>query len=289
MRIVQFSDVHIREDFSWREAPKFGWRRTVALGELKFGGRARDFGDAGGTLANLAEAIEREAPGLILFSGDFTALSTHREFADARALLKNLLREPRRFCAVPGNHDRYTPASVNERRFEQYFGDCQTSDLPEFALSTGYPFVRLFGDTLAVIGLDTSLLAPFPGISFGRLDFGSLDRLRRILALDEIQRRRVMVLMHHAPFGPKGRPDTPTHGLQRSRPLMEVLMRHPRLTIHCGHIHRRYQLPAAASHPPIFNPGSGTLHGSPGFFAFELSDTSGEIESVREVRIEAAG
>ena len=287
MRIVQFSDVHVREDFSFLEAPRFGWRRTAALTELKFGGRARDFGDAGGTFRSLVTAMEARRPDHVLFSGDFTALATEREFAEARDILGDWAKDPARFSAVPGNHDRYTEGSVRERRYERYFGHLLQSDLPELQTDSGFPFVRLLRDSAAVVGLDTTRLAPLPGLSFGEIRPAELRCLDRLLRTDALQSRSVMLLMHHAPFGPEGRPDTPTHGLWRLARFLEVVRQHPRLTIHCGHIHRRYDLAACPEHPRILNPGSGTLHSGPGFYVMEIDDDGG-ILSVDEVKVPIA-
>lgn len=284
MRIVHFSDVHVREDFSFREAPKIGWRRTAALTELKFGGRARDFGDAGGTFRTLVSAMTALKPDHVLFSGDFTALATEKEFSQAREILGDWADSPDRFSAVPGNHDRYTAGSIRARRYERHFGHLLQSDLPDLQTDSGFPFVRFLGNAAAVVGIDTTRLAPLPGLSFGEVRPAELHCLDSLLHSDALQRRHVMLLMHHAPFGPRGRPDTPTHGLWRLARFLKVVRQHPRLTILCGHIHRRYDLAADETHPRILNPGSGTLHNGPGFYVMDLDDT-GSLRSVEEVRV----
>lgn len=287
MRIVHFSDVHVREGFPLSQSFRYGWRRAACEANMRLSGRARDFGDAGGTFRNLMAKIEELKPDHVIFSGDFTASATPLEFRQAKEILGGLAQDRARFSAVPGNHDRYTAGSVATRRYEAHFGHLLESDLPGFATSKGYPFVRLVGEALAVVGVDTTRLAPIPGLSFGEIPLEELAALGRILEQPEIQRRHVMLLMHHVPFGPSGRPDTPTHGLWHRELFLDVVRRHPRLTLHCGHVHRRYVLPATASCPRIFNPGSGTLHRGPGFFVLDL-DGDGEIASFQEVAVPIA-
>lgn len=287
MRLIHFSDVHVRETFPLRALPRFGWRRAAALFELEVCGRGRRFGDSLSTLRRLTASMAALEPDHVLFSGDFTALATPREFAWAREALGPLADDRRRFSAVPGNHDRYTRGSVREERFERFFGHLLESDLPEFQGARGFPFVHLVGDTLAVIGLDTTRLAPLPGLAFGRIDPEQRRNLSRILKSDAIRERAVALLMHHAPRSSRGLADTPTHGLVGADALLRSLAARPRTSIHFGHIHQRYFLPACDAHPHLFNAGAGTLRRAPGFWVIEL-DAGGRIASSREVTLEDA-
>lgn len=281
MRLIHFSDVHVREAFPLRALPRFGWRRAAALFELEVCGRGQQFGDSLDTLRRLTAAMVALRPDHVLFSGDFTALATPREFAWAKEALGPLVSDRRRFSAVPGNHDRYTRGSVRAHRFERFFGHLLESDLPELQGARGFPFVHLVGDRLAVIGLDTTRLAPLPGLAFGQLDGEQRYLLAQILDAEAVRERAVALLMHHAPLGARGRCDTPTHGLFGAGDLLRALARRPRTSLHFGHIHQRYWLPASAVRPHLFNAGAGTLRRAPGFWVIDL-DAQGQIASARE-------
>lgn len=287
MRLIHFSDVHVRETFPLRDLPRFGWRRAAALFELEVCGRGQQFGDSRSTLQCLTAAMTSLEPDHVLFSGDFTALATPREFAWAKEALGPLAEDRQRFSAVPGNHDRYTRGSMRQGRFEHFFGHLLASDLPEFQGERGFPFVHLVGDALAVVGLDTTRLAPLPGLAFGQVDPEQRQLLARILDSPALQDRAVALLMHHAPRCARDRADTPTHGLLGAEALLRSLAGRPRTSIHFGHIHQRYFLPASEAHPHLFNAGAGTLRRAPGFWVIDL-DAQGQISSAREVTIEGS-
>lgn len=284
MRLIHFSDVHIREIFAPRELPRVGWRRAAAIFELEVCGRARRFGDSLSTLRRLVDAMTALEPDRVLFSGDFTAMATEREFTWAREAVAPLI-DSGRLSAVPGNHDRYTRGSVREGRFERFFGSLLQSDLPDAQGKGGFPFVHLIGESLAVIGLDTTRLAPLPGLAFGEIDRTQRELLARILDRDEVRRRAVAILLHHAPLNASGHADTPTHGLRGGSDLLRALKDRPRTSLHFGHIHQRYFLPANGSRPHLFNAGAGTMRPTPGFWVIDLN-ARGEIESAREVTLE---
>lgn len=284
MRLIHFSDVHIREIFAPRELPRVGWRRAAAIFELEVCGRARRFGDSLSTLRRLVDAMTALEPDRVLFSGDFTAMATEREFTWAREAVAPLI-DSGRLSAVPGNHDRYTRGSVREGRFERFFGSLLQSDLPDAQGKGGFPFVHLIGESLAVIGLDTTRLAPLPGLAFGEIDHTQRELLARILDRDEVRRRAVAILLHHAPLNASGHADTPTHGLRGGDDLLRSLTGRPRTSLHFGHIHQRYFLPANSARPHLFNAGAGTMRPTPGFWVIDLN-AHGEIESAREVTLE---
>ncbi|MDR0966730.1 MAG: metallophosphoesterase [Myxococcales bacterium] len=287
MRLIHFSDVHVRELFSLRELPRFGWRRALALLELSLAGRGRQFGDSLTTLRRLVATMETFAPDHILFSGDFTALATPHEFEWAKEVLGPWASDPRRLSVVPGNHDRYTRRSVRERRFERCFGALLESDLPRLQGSAGFPFVRLVGERLAVIGLDTTRLAPFPGLAFGRIDPGQRRLLEDILESEAVRNRAVALLLHHAPLSPHGRPDTLTHGLVDAPELLARLAGRPRTSMHFGHIHHRYWLAANETRPHLFDAGAGTMRCAPGFWVIDLDD-AGNVADARDVVLSRA-
>src|SRR5262249_46156566 len=145
---------------------KLGWRRWLALGELKLG-RALAFADAEASLSQIARRANGDGVDHLVVSGDGTAYSLEAEFSRARAAPGGIAPDPPRCPGMPGNHDRYTPGALATRRFEKYFGQLLVSDLPEYCREGPFPFVRLVGQEAAVVGLCSARVPPIPGFSMG--------------------------------------------------------------------------------------------------------------------------
>jgi 3',5'-cyclic AMP phosphodiesterase CpdA len=268
MRFVHCSDVHITADYRALSLRRLGWRRWLALLELTVGGRQRAYARAGSLLG----AIAREAEALdahLVLSGDLTAYALESEFAGARAALGALGADPRRCTVVPGNHDAFTRGSVRTRRFERHFGHLLDTDLPEYRREGPYPFVRLLGEEAAVVGLCSARLPPAPGLAFGAIGRAQLDGLSALLDDARLAGRAVLVVVHHAPLGPDGRPDSALHGLRDARALF-ARVRGPRFAVLHGHIHARYHLPASAQRPHLLCAGSSTEAGREGYWVIEV-------------------
>src|SRR5262249_21315840 len=118
--------------------------------------RGRFFREVPQKLAALGHFARAEAIDLALCSGDYTAIGTHAELKSARAAIAPLTELPHGYVTVPGNHDLYAKDALRDGRFERYFGDLQRSDFPEHAIDGGYPFVRLIGSELAVVGVNSA-------------------------------------------------------------------------------------------------------------------------------------
>ena len=114
LRVAHITDLHVER------TPRAGEllnKRAVGAVNLYLLGRKAHFTEA--TIAGLVEALLREAPDLVVCTGDLTATATEDEFLAARELLAPVLeRFP--FLVLPGNHDVYTGESVG--RFARHFG-----------------------------------------------------------------------------------------------------------------------------------------------------------------------
>ena len=271
MRIVHLSDVHVQIDYRAMPLRQMGWRRAVAQLELQTMGRARLYLEAERCLRTIAAEIDALEADHVLLSGDLTCLAVDQEFEGVRRALAPLSSDPRRLSVIPGNHDRYTRGSAVERRFEHHFGHLLKSDLPGYALETGYPCVRLVGEEIAVIGLDSSQVAPLPGIVYGTVGRRQLKALSRLLDDPKLKDRFLCVMVHHAPLNASGVPDSPTHGLRDAKALLSLLGGRP-CSVHHGHIHRRYWHEATASRPHLFGAGSSTSLGDEGYWVLEIAD-----------------
>jgi 3',5'-cyclic AMP phosphodiesterase CpdA len=281
MRFLHCSDVHVTDDYGARQLLRLGWRRWIALVELQLGGRARRFAHAENALQQIARDAEALAVDHLIVSGDLTAYSMPDEFTRARAALAPWTDNPLRASVIPGNHDRYTPGSLNSHRFERSFGQLLGSDLPEQAVEDGFPVVRLLGETDAVVGLCSARVPRFPGMSFGVIGKPQLAALERIIADPRLRGRAVLVAVHHAPYKANGRPDRLSHGLVDAEDLLGLLPG-PRFAVLHGHIHHRFHHPATAGRPHIFGAGSSTEAGDEGYWVIETA--GGQIAGARALR-----
>jgi 3',5'-cyclic AMP phosphodiesterase CpdA len=267
--VLHLSDVHVQVDYLRLPLRRFGWRRAVAQLEFTLLNRSSYYRDAQATLRRIAAEASAVGADHVVLTGDLTGLALEEEFAQAREALGPLAEDPSRFSLIPGNHDRYTAHAVRQRRFERHFGHLLKSDLPHLALEDGYPYVRLVGDSLAVVGLDSTRLPPVPGLSFGALGKRQLAALAKILQAPELARRAVLALVHHAPLHRSGRKDNLVHGLWDAGALLELLTGRA-ASIHHGHIHHRYWLEANSSRPHIFNAGTATCRGEEGYWLIDF-------------------
>jgi 3',5'-cyclic AMP phosphodiesterase CpdA len=281
LRLIHLSDVHVQIDYTSLPLRRLGWRRTIAQIEMHWLRRASLFERAAETLHQIALDADRLGADHVLLSGDLTGLAYDEEFAEVLAALGPLARDPKRLSIVPGNHDRYTAHSVRDRRFERYLGHLLQSDLPQYCGKDGYPFVRLVGDQLAVVGLDSTRLAPFPGLVFGSLGADQLHRLEALLADPALKGRGIAVMLHHAPLARWGGTDTVTHGLWDARRLLHVLEGRS-CALHFGHIHQRYWHRATEHHPHLFSAGSSTMLGDEGYWLVDWE--GGCVASARVMR-----
>ena len=271
MRFLHCSDVHITGDYRTPSIFALGWRRWPALGELFIKGRAHHFEHAPTTLRQIVTDAKTLAVDHLIVSGDLTAYSLEQEFDGAKAALEPWVQDRQRCTIVPGNHDTYTPGCLRDHRFARRFGHLLESDLPETTREGQFPFVRLLGDQVAVIGLLSARVPIVPGASFGVIGERQLEGLDAILADPKLQGRAVLVVVHHAPLTAEGVPDSPNHGLVDAKALFRRIPGERFAILH-GHIHRRFHHEPTASRPHIFGAGSSTQQGREGYWVIDVED-----------------
>ncbi|MEO7456445.1 MAG: metallophosphoesterase [Gemmatimonadaceae bacterium] len=280
MRFLHCSDLHITQDYLHAPKLRLGWRRWLAMFELTFGGRASGYRDARKTLRAIAADLDRHGAEHLLISGDLTAYSTDTEFRDALTALGSVATSRDTCSVIPGNHDRFTSHAVRDRRFEKYFGHLMETDLPEYRLASGFPFVHLKGEEAAVVGLSSAQLR-FPGFAQGTVGREQRDALAKIIADPRMAERAVIVMVHHAPLRRSGRPDSAFHGLTDGVELLDLLPG-PRFALVHGHLHDRFHHPATASRPHVFCAGSSSLRSREGYWVIDVADgvvTGGAIHA----------
>ncbi len=273
MRFLHLSDVHVTQDYFKAPFRKLGWRRAMALFELTVGGRAKKYAAARDRISQMVhDEAKRHGADHVILSGDLTAYATRWEFEGAKAALGELAEDTSRLTLIPGNHDVYTPGAYDTKRFEHYFGGLLKSDLPEHPPTDGaFPFVRLLGEDVAVVGLMSGRVPPVPGLSFGVVGRKQLATLRDILDNPKLKHRAVLVVVHHAPVAPSGRKDRFFHGLMDADQLLRMLPG-PRFAVLHGHIHKRYHHPATDKRPHTFGAGSSTEDGHEGYWIIDVRD-----------------
>lgn len=271
MRVLHVSDVHI--SLGLGRVPLTDWPgKRLAGGVNLLRGRGRRFEDALAKLACLAELSGSERVDLVVCSGDFTAMGTDAELAAARRAFEPILQSAAEFVCVAGNHDLYTRNVVRERRFEKHFGDLLTTDLPELRVDGTWPTVRLLGEQVAVVALNSARPNPAPWVSSGRIPAEQLASLTAILGRPEIERRLVLVVTHYAPCLADGSPDTPSHGLENAEAFLRECAGLDGGAILCGHVHRTYRVRLPAIGPEIFCAGSATMNDLEGFWLLDVDD-----------------
>ena len=271
MRFLHLSDVHVTQDYLRVPLRRLGWRRAIAMWELTVGGRQKRYTHSRRTIERILEERHQHQVDHVILSGDLTAYATRWEFEQARAALGTLAEDRSRFTVIPGNHDVYTPGAYNTRRFEQYFGHLLESDLPEYTRDGAFPFVRLLGEDVALIGLMSARVPPVPGLSFGVVGRKQLGALRDLVHHERLRHRAVLVVVHHAPVAPSGKKDHLFHGLLDADQLL-ALLPGPRFAVLHGHIHQRYHHPATDKRPHTFGAGSSTEGGHEGYWIIDVRD-----------------
>jgi 3',5'-cyclic AMP phosphodiesterase CpdA len=269
MRFLHLSDVHVTQDYLRVPLRRLGWRRAIAMWELTVGGRQKRYTHSRRTIERILEDRHRHHVDHVILSGDLTAYATRWEFEQVRAALGELAEDRSRITVIPGNHDVYTPGAYNTRRFEHYFGHLLESDLPEYTRDGAFPFVRLLGSEVAVIGLMSARVPPVPGLSFGVVGRKQLSGLQEALQDERLRSRAVLVVVHHAPVAPSGRKDHFFHGLLDSDQLLALLPGSRFAVLH-GHIHKRYHHPATDERPHTFGAGSSTEGGHEGYWIIDV-------------------
>ena len=269
IRALHFSDVHV--DVPASQIPLGDW-----LGKRLIGGanhalrRGRHFREAREKLSALASFAASAQIDLSVCTGDYTVLGSDAELGAAAAAVEPLTRPALGFVTVPGNHDLYVPDTTRERRFEKHFGKWLTTDCPELAVDGGWPLVRIFGDSLAVVAISSARPNPQPWRSSGLVPAAQLEALVRALDDERLRDRFVLVITHYAVRLASGDRDRATHALDNADELMRVLAPRRRVALLHGHVHQRYRLDLPHFGPTILGAGSATMEGREGFWLLEI-------------------
>lgn len=270
-RILHVSDLHVDVPVSQIPARSLANKRLLGLANLLVR-RGSRFSDARRKIAALAAFREEIGADVVVCTGDYTALGSQAEISAARAAVEPLTRAPLGFVTVPGNHDVYVPDAVEDRRFERAFAPFLRSDLPALAPppNATFPLVRLVGEHVAVVAVNSARPNPQPWRSSGRIPADELASLATVLADPRVHERFVLVATHYAPRRRDGSPDTRLHGLENAEALLDACrpLRFGAL-VH-GHIHWRYRVAEPGLALPLLCAGSTTDRGREGLWVLDV-------------------
>jgi len=286
MRVLHISDVHVEVPLArvpWRDwlGKRFFATLIYTLHRRRFFRRVPE------KLAALAGFAAEENGDLVVATGDHTAFGTVPELARARAELAPLMTRPAGFVHVPGNHDLYLPSALRERRFDAAFGDTLETDLPELAVDGVWPIVRLFGEGIAVVAVNSARPNPQPWQSSGAIPSAQIAGLERVLADPRIRARFVFVVTHFAPRLSNGRPDGLLHGLDNADAFLAACRGLERGAILHGHLHDCFRLDLPGL-PPIFCAGSTTHEGREGLWLFDVAGPGAPNATARRGRFDGS-
>lgn len=278
MRILHFSDPHIPAPL--RHVPLGKWLSKRALGGANLlMGRYRSFADAGEKLVALARFKTEQKVDLVLCTGDYTGLGLKHEYEIAVNAVSGLIDAPLGYVNVPGNHDYYLADALREERFRKYFKQTLTSDLPEYQVDGPWPLVRLLGEEVAVIAVNSARPNPLPWRSSGKIPQRQLAEVKKLSRDTRVNDRQVFIMTHYAPLCANGKKDSRLHGLTNGDHFLMTCSEFQQATILCGHIHQCYQVTDKATGQVIFCAGSATVAGKEGFWLFDINGN--EIRAIK--------
>jgi 3',5'-cyclic AMP phosphodiesterase CpdA len=252
--IAHLTDVHLGpiEGF----APRY-WSLKRGLGYANWVRKRRHVHQRA-VLDRIVADMAAERPDHIAVTGDLANIGLPREHINALAWLQ-ALGPGERVTVVPGNHDTYS--RIGRDPGARRWGDYMSGNAEGHAYAAGedFPFVRVIGGTVALIGLDSAVETP-PFMAWGRIGRRQLEALAGVLERLRGAGLFRLVLVHHPPL--RGQADA-SRGLRDAAGLERVLGRGgAELVIH-GHNHRNMLawLPCCAG--PDGAPGRIAVVGAP--------------------------
>lgn len=221
-------------------------RRLAHISDLHFGRTDPE------VVEGLIAELNREAPDLIIASGDFTMRARRKEYAEARAFLDRLSAP---WIAVPGNHDIAYFKLLT--RFFHPFGRYRRF----IARDTEPTFLD---DEIAVVCLNTvRTWAPETDWSQGKITRAQIARTEERLAA--LPGHVFRIVVGHHPFMPPPW-DAEARLVGRADEALDAFRRHGVGLTLAGHLHRHYARFAEASEtgaePDTVAVDRGSMQGS---------------------------
>ena len=269
--ILHFSDIHIGFSLKKLKPHTILNKRAIGIANL-LRGRAKYFDDAILKIEALIRFKKRYDIDIVINTGDYTALGLEHELEIARECVEPLMHPLDRYITVPGNHDIYVLEANSHYRFSANFCNVLHSDMPQYCQKGHWPLIRLIGEDIAVIALNSSKPNPYPWRSDGHIPTIQLNALKKILQDDKIKDRFVFVITHYAPRLSDGKPDSKLHGLHNADDFLEICQDIKHGAILFGHIHKTYRVKLDNLKSELFCAGSATMDTKEGAWMYEISN-----------------
>jgi len=278
-RLLHFSDIHISTAVRYMNWKNWFSKRVVgAINLLR--GRGKYFDDAREKIEALIHFKEANNIHLVVNTGDYTALGLESELRLARNLVDPLMHPPEKYVTVPGNHDIYVNEGKSYYRFFEQFQSVLHNDMPEYCRGGDWPLVRLAGDGVAVIAVNSSRSNPLPWMSSGFIPPAQLDSFEKILMDKRLDGRFLFIITHYAPRLAKGTRDGRLHGIVNAEQFLHRCGAVQSGAILCGHVHETYHVSMEGLNCDIYCAGSATMMGHEGFWIYEVDGTELKAERV---------
>ena len=229
-RIAHLSDVHLLE------------QRTGSYGfSVKFVSVQRPL-DAEGRVAKMRRALATaKAAGAdhLVVSGDLTETGEAAQFERFAEVLHDSGFAPEAVTLVPGNHDAYGGARAWRLALE--------GPLRAFASTSAIANTNGVAIDMAITGVERAGVALLPidvtcvqSIVYcgGELTSATAAALERRLEDRALRDKAVVVVQHHPPFAPPSSVVRLVDGLRGYARLLQLLGRHPNVSLLHGHMHR---------------------------------------------------
>jgi 3',5'-cyclic AMP phosphodiesterase CpdA len=279
VRILHFSDIHVGALVRHMKRKKWLIKRAVgAINLLR--GRASYFDEVEEKMAAMVRFKEENDIDIVINTGDYSALGLEHELALARELVDPMMHPPQNYLTVPGNHDIYVHEGNSHYRFAEQFCSVLQNDLPEYCRGGHYPLIRLIGEDIAVIALNSAKPNPYPWRSDGHIPTRQLEAFEEMLQDERVKGRFLFIMTHYAPRLANGEPDKRLHGLHNADDFLRICSPITRGAILFGHIHRTYRVDIPEVQIPLYCAGSATMEGYEGAWVYEVDQNGMEAKEL---------
>lgn len=225
-RIAHLSDVHILDPRTGRSGARYRFAtKLVSLG------RSIDPRSRARKLSRALRSAKASGAEHIVISGDLTELGDQTEFEHFAQVLEDADLDAHNVTLVPGNHDAYTTESGWKKALE--------GPLRRFACSSAAePGKVVDRGTVALLPIDTSCFQSVMRAG-GEFSQDAARAVERRLADPALRDKALVLVLHHSPFMQHRTPMMQwVDGLRGYAQITDLLMRHPRLQVLHGHLHR---------------------------------------------------
>ncbi len=225
-RIAHLSDIHILDPRTPRSSARYRFAaKLVSLG------RAVDPRIRARKLARALGAAKAAGADHIVISGDLTELGDESEFEHFAEVLDRARVDEEHVTLVPGNHDAYTSPEGWKKALE--------GPLRRFAkTSATEPGKIVERGPVALLPIDTSCFQSVVRAG-GQFTPDAARAVERRLVDPALRDKAIVLVLHHSPFVQHRTPVMQfLDGLRGWNKVMDLLVRHPRLQVLHGHLHR---------------------------------------------------